>query len=568
MITRVTQSIRAKFALAFGVLMVLSIATGVFSIYKLNEVSAIGRTLEGEINAASTLGDLARTSQTLSTLTFLQHYATGADRAAFAAESATTRGDFSKSWSAYTAMVSGDEETRLAANLRKAWQHFLAVQEEVVDLDRAGLTDIAGQVLMSDLNDDRQSFYAAVRKVQTYRQGVAAQASAKAARVNASARLWIMIALGSLTAICVLVGGMLTVSITGPILRMTEVMRRLAAQDSDVRVTDTGRRDEIGGMAGALNVFKEQLREADGLRASQAALEKDMERQRRAEIGRLAQDFEDAIGHIVHAVSASASELQASAQTLSAAAEQTSAQSAAVETGARQAADNVRSVAAAIEELSASARQVGAQVMRSGDIAGTAVDQATRTRAVMDTLRGDAADVESVIGLINAIAQQTNLLALNATIEAARAGDAGRGFAVVASEVKTLADQTAKATDDIKQQIAAIQASTNGAVDAMQSIVTTMGEVNVNTQEIAGAVQQQSAATSEISHSVRQAARGTEDVVAHMPGVTKAVDETSQSATQMLQVSRDLSRQAEQLRHTVENFLRQVAAADQLKRAS
>lgn len=140
------------------------------------------------------------------------------------------------------------------------------------------------------------------------------------------------------------------------------------------------------------------------------------------------------------------------------------------------------------------------------------------------------------------------------------------GFAVVASEVKTLADQTAKATDDIKQQIAAVQNSTNGAVDAMQSIVTTMGEVNRNTQEIAGAVQQQSAATSEISRSVRQAARGTEDVVAHMPGVTKAVDETSQSAT--LQVSRDLSRQAEQLRHTVENFLRQVAAADQLKRAS
>ena len=145
------------------------------------------------------------------------------------------------------------------------------------------------------------------------------------------------------------------------------------------------------------------------------------------------------------------------------------------------------------------------------------------------------------------MAAQTNLLALNATIEAARAGEAGRGFAVVASEVKTLADQTAKATEDIKQQIAAIQASTNGAVDAMQSIVTTMGEVNKNTQEIAGAVQQQSAATSEISHSVRQAARGTEDVVAHMPGVTKAVYETSQSATQMLQVSRDLSRHGGEL---------------------
>ena len=186
----------------------------------------------------------------------------------------------------------------------------------------------------------------------------------------------------------------------------------------------------------------------------------------------------------------------------------------------------------------------------------------------VEGLAAAAQRIGDVVSLIQDVAAQTNLLALNATIEAARAGEAGRGFAVVASEVKTLADQTAKATEDIKQQIAAIQASTNDAVGAMQSIVTTMGDVNKNTQEIAGAVQQQSAATSEISHSVRQAARGTEDVAAHMPSVTKAVDETNQSATQMLGVSRDLSRQAEQLRHTVENFLRQVAAADALKRAS
>jgi methyl-accepting chemotaxis protein len=218
--------------------------------------------------------------------------------------------------------------------------------------------------------------------------------------------------------------------------------------------------------------------------------------------------------------------------------------------------------------MASSVNEISRQVQESARMASDAVEQASRTNDRVGELSKAAARIGDVIELINNIAGQTNLLALNATIEAARAGEAGRGFAVVASEVKTLADQTAKATDDIKQQIAAIQNSTNSAVDAMQSIVTTMGEVNKNTQEIAGAVQQQSAATSEISHSVRQAARGTEDVVAHMPGVTKAVDETSQSATQMLQVSRDLGRQAEQLRHTVENFLRQVAAADQLKRAS
>ena len=561
MITKVTQSIRAKFALAFGILMLLSIATGAFSIYKLNEVSAVGHTLESEIAAVSTLGDLARTSQTLSTLTFLEHYATGAERAGFTRESATARSDFSKSWSRYTAMVSGDEESHLAADLRKAWQHFLAVQEEVTDLDRAGMTDTASQVLMTDLNDDRQAFYAAVRKVQTYRQTKAEAASAKAAQINASARMWIMIALGSLTAICVLIGWLLTTSISGPIRRMTEVMRRLAAHDTEVRVPDTGRRDEIGGMAGALNVFKEKLREAEALRASQTALEKDMEHQRRAEITRLAQDFEDAIGHIVTAVSASASELQSSAQTLSAAAEETSAQSAATMRGANQAADNVRSVAAAIEELSASAREVGEQVSRSGGIAGAAADQAVRARGVMDTLRDDAAEVESVVDVINAIARQTNLLALNATIEAARAGEAGKGFAVVASEVKGLANQTATSTSTIGQSIGKMQTSTGQAVDEIGNIERTIAEVNGIAAGITEAVSQQEQTTAEISRNIHEVSQTTAEVTRNINGVTLAAQESSAGALRVLDAAQGLAQQSERLKDEVENFLSRVRAA-------
>jgi methyl-accepting chemotaxis protein len=561
MFAKVTQSIRAKFALAFGVLMVLSIATGAFSILKLNEVSAIGRKLEREIAAVSTLGDLARTSQTLSTLSFLEHYSTGDERAGFAHESAAARSDFSKSWSQYTAMVSGDEEGKLAGDLRKAWQHFLAVQEEVVDLDRAGLNAEAGQVLMSDLNDERQAFYRAVRKVQTYRQTKAQEAAAQAARVNSSARVWIMIALGSLTAFCVLVGWTLTVSISGPIMRMTNVMLRLANHDTDVAVPDTGRRDEIGGMAGALNVFKEKLRETEDLRASQAALEKDMERQRRAEITRLAQDFEDAVGNIVKAVSASAADLQASAQTLSAAAEETSAQSAAVETGARLAADNVRSVAAAIEELSASARQVGQQVSRSGDITGAAVEQAMRTRTVIDTLSQDAAEVESVVDLINAIAQQTNLLALNATIEAARAGEAGKGFAVVASEVKGLANQTAKSTSTIGVSIEKMQASTGQAVGEIGNIERTIAEVNDIASSITEAVSQQELTTAEISRNIHEVSRTTIEVTQNINGVTMAAQESSEGALRVLDAAQILSQQSDRLKGEVENFLNRVRAA-------
>ena len=289
---------------------------------------------------------------------------------------------------------------------------------------------------------------------------------------------------------------------------------------------------------------------------------------RRAAIDEAIGSFRQRVENVLRAVGDNAAAIKMTAGTLLASSEQTSRQAEGAVQATDKASHNTVTAAAAADELATSIADMSKQLGQTTGALRLAAGEAQSTNDQISALSESSQKIGDVVQLIRSIAGQTNLLALNATIEAARAGEAGRGFAVVASEVKTLADQTAKATEDIKQQIAAIQTSTNGAVDAMQSIVTTMGEVNKNTQEIAGAVQQQSAATSQISHSVRQAARGTEDVVAHMPGVTKAVDETSQSATQMLQVSRDLSRQAEQLRHTVENFLRQVAAADQLKRAS
>ncbi len=561
MIGALTQSIRGKFALAFGVLMFLSVATGAFSIWKLNEVSAIGRKLEAQIAAVSTLGDLARTSQTLSVISFLEHYASGDQRAAFAKEAAETRSAFSKAWSDYSAMVSDDEEAKLAGDLRKAWQHFLAVQEEVTDLDRAGLTQQAGEVLTNDLNRERVVFYAAVRTVQTYREGQARDAAAKASAVNASARVWICVAMGSLTLFCVLVGGWLTISISRPIGRMTKVMLRLAAHEMDVTIPDTTRQDEIGGMAGALNVFKDKLREGEALRANQAALEHDMQVHRKAEVTQLAHDFETAIGTIIEAVSHAASDLQDSAATLSAAAEQTSAQSIAVETGARSAADNVRSVAAAIEELSASARQVGSQVSRSSDITGVAVEQAMRSRRAMDALRGDAAQVESVVGLINAIASQTNLLALNATIEAARAGDAGKGFAVVASEVKGLASQTAQSTNTIGVSIEKMQASTGQAVDEISGIEQTIAEVSDIATAITDAVSQQEQTTAEISRNIHEVSRTTAEVTSNIVGVTQAAQESSQGAVRVLNAARALTQQSDRLKGEVNRFLDRVRAA-------
>ena len=562
MFGKLAYSIRGKIAMAFAVLMVLSLATGAFSILKLNEVSTLSSRLSNEISAVSTLGDLGRNSQSLSVISFLQHYATTPEaRQQYAQEAEATRADFSKSWSDYNNMVSGDEEGRLALNLRKAWQHFLAVQEEVVDLDRAGLSDEAGGVLMNDLSAERVHFYDAVRQVQTYREAQAKQTAILAGKVNAASRVWIMVALGSLAVFCVLAGLFLTAGISGPIARMTQVMLRLAAHDTNIVVPDVHRKDEIGGMAGALKVFKEKLLEGEQLRNAQAAMEDDMRRKRKVEVVQLADEFERAIGGIVTAVSRAAGELQSSAQTLSAAAEETSVQSSAVEAGARMAADNVRSVAAAIEELAASARQVGAEVGRSSGITGQAVQQAVRTRTSMDALSGDAAEVESVVAVITDIAQKTNLLALNATIEAARAGEAGKGFAVVASEVKQLANQTGKSTTTIGVSISKMQASTQQAVGEIAGIEGTIAEVSQIAMAIAEAVTQQEQTTAEIARNVHQVSQTTAEVTNNINGVTQAAQESSAGAVQVLSAARALTQQSDMLRGEVEKFLNRVRAA-------
>jgi len=349
--------------------------------------------------------------------------------------------------------------------------------------------------------------------------------------------------------------------ITRPISAMTNAMGVLANGDTTVQIPARGQKDEIGSMAEAVQVFKDNMIETDRLRKEQEETKQRSEAERRQAMLDLADRFEASVGGVVGAVTSAATELQATAQSLSATAEETSQQSNAVAAASEQMTQNVQTVASATEELSSSIREIGNQVTESTRIVGTAVTQAEDTNAKVKTLAEAAQKIGDVVTLINEIAAQTNLLALNATIEAARAGEAGKGFAVVASEVKQLAAQTAKATDEIGTQIAGMQAATGDSVAAIKEIGGTIGRISEIASTIAAAVEEQGAATQEISRNVMQAAQGTQQVASNITDVNRGASETGSASSQVLASAQSLSSESNHLKLEVDKFLSNVRAA-------
>ncbi|HCK19695.1 MAG TPA: methyl-accepting chemotaxis protein [Thalassospira sp.] len=347
--------------------------------------------------------------------------------------------------------------------------------------------------------------------------------------------------------------------ISRPIQQITDAMKELAGGNKQTDIPGQDRFDEIGDMSKAVLVFKENMIRAEELAAQEAEAVK--RRERRAEkINELTADFDQDMSVILKALASAATEMQSTATGMSSTAEETSRQSSIVAAAAEQASTNVQTVASATEQLSASISEITQQVSQSSSVANRAVEDAEKTNTQIRGLAEAAQKIGDVVGLISDIAEQTNLLALNATIEAARAGDAGKGFAVVAAEVKNLATATSRATEDITNQITGIQNETDGAVTAIGTISSTIAEISEISATIASAVEEQGAATLEITRNVQEASVGTTEVTSNIVSVNEAAGSTGAAAEQVLSAASELSRESEDLRHKVEDFLAAVRA--------
>jgi len=349
--------------------------------------------------------------------------------------------------------------------------------------------------------------------------------------------------------------------ITVPLARLNGAMTEMATGDLGVVVPGVERGDELGEMARTMEVFKKNGLDAERMKTDQQAGELRTTQQRKAEMMKLADDFEGAVGNIVNAVTSASSELESSATTLTATASRAQQLTSEVAAASEDASSNVQSVASATEQMTSSVNEISRQVQDSARIAAAAVAQAKTTNDRVGELAKAAARIGDVVELINTIAGHTNLLALDATIEAARAGEAGRGFAVVASEVKALAEQTAKATGEISTQISGIQSATGQSVEAIKEIGDTIGKISEIASTIASAVEEQGAATQEISRSVQQASRGTGQVSINIIDVQRGANETGTASSQVLTAARSLSGESDRLKREVARFLASVRAA-------
>jgi methyl-accepting chemotaxis protein len=555
-------SIRTKVMVAFGVILMVTVALGLFSAQRLGAVNdAAAEIRDNFLPSAAVIGRLQITAQQLRVREVRHILASSeADMGALEKEMATMSDKLQKLRTDYEPLISPGEERNLANDFDKAWKEFMALHEQIRDLARKNEDKKALELFTGK---SQEAFAAAVKALDSdldLNVADGKKAADGGAAIYQTARWLIIVALVIAALLCVGAGFVIVNSIARPIAAMTEAMRRLAKRDMKAEIVGVGRKDEVGAMAEAVQVFKDNMIEADRLAAAQQA-ENEAKQLRAQRLDELTRSFEGNIARVVDTVSSAASQVKATSESLAATAEETSRQATATAAASEQASTNVQTVATATEELAASTNSISEQVNRAAQTATQASSEAQRTDTTVHGLAEAAQKIGEVVQLIQEIASQTNLLALNATIEAARAGEAGKGFAVVASEVKALANQTGKATEDIRQQVEGMQGATQNAASAIGAIVTTIGNINEISTTIASAVEEQGAATQEIARNVQEAARGTQSVSHNIVSVNEAANDTGKAAQQMLGAADSLTREAGALREEVARFLSGVKAA-------
>ncbi|MEH2610216.1 methyl-accepting chemotaxis protein [Bradyrhizobium sp. AZCC 1693] len=464
---------------------------------------------------------------------------------------------------AYEPMITSPEERALYAEWSKLWDKYKAGTQEVMALSRKAVGKIpteAHELNTKTVNKIGLEADAVLNKDIDLNNRGADKAAQDAADSYASALMMLTLILGAAVIIGIGVSYYLVRDVSSGIASIVIPMQALGKGDLSADVLHQGEKTEIGAMADTLQVFKQELiakKAAD----EAAALDAEAKIERGRRVDGITRNFETVIGEIVQTVSSASTQLEASAGTLSATAKQSQTLTSTVASASGEASANVQSVASATEELSSSVTEIGRQVQESARMATDAVGQARVTNDRVSQLSKAASRIGDVVELINTIAGQTNLLALNATIEAARAGEAGRGFAVVASEVKALAEQTAKATGEISQQITGIQGATQESVNAIKEISGTIERLAEISSAIAAAVEEQGAATQEISRNVQQAARGTQQVSSNISDVQRGASETGAASSQVLSAAQSLSGDSHRLKLEVGRFLDSVRAA-------
>jgi len=556
-------SIRGKVLAAFAAVLAMTVALGLFAIERLDTVNADAAEIRddwlpgvGLIGAIDTAAQQYRIQEASHILS-----ATDAERKVYEARMAQLLTEMNAQRARYEILLNTSREKEAYRSFAVAWDAYRDIgTNRLIPLSSRNQDQEVGALFRGESRDAFLKAAGLLKQLTELNVEGGRAVADHGEAVFRSARLWIAVALVLAVALCVLAGLSLVRSVSVPVRALTATMDRLAKRELTATIDGAGRGDEIGAMARAVQVFKDGLIEAERLAAAQAAEQE--AKQRRAEtVNRLIQGFDQTVTGALVSVHASARQLDDTARGMADIARQTSGEAAAASAAANQTSSNVQTVASAAEEMASSIQEIARQVARSTEIAGTAVADANRTNATVQGLADAAQKIGQVVQLIQDIASQTNLLALNATIEAARAGEAGKGFAVVASEVKSLANQTAKATEDIATQVAAIQTATSGAVSAIQGITGTITAINDISTAIAAAVEEQGAATHEISRSVQQAAVGTQEVTGNIERVSAAAGETGTAASQVLSAAGQLSGQAESLRDEVERFLDAIKAA-------